>query len=99
MCASARRSNMLPKPNSALRESAMYDSTVQESNPRTDAALTRRGFLQPGLAVGGSLMVGFHLPSAHGAQAEKPVFSPNPFIPIHPHGKVTLIPPHAIMSQ
>src|SRR5258708_19193934 len=99
MCASARRSNMLPKPNSALRESAMYDSTVQESNPRTDAALTRRGFLQAGLAVGGTLVVGFHLPLARGAQPGKSVFAPNAFIRIDPHGKVTLVMPQVEMGQ
>jgi isoquinoline 1-oxidoreductase beta subunit len=78
----------------------MYDSTVQESNPRTDAALTRRGFLQAGLAVGGTLVVGFHLPSsAHGAQAGKSVFAPNAFIRIDPHGKVTLIMPQVEMGQ
>jgi isoquinoline 1-oxidoreductase beta subunit len=90
---------MLPKPNSALRESAMYDSTVQESNPRTDAALTRRGFLQAGLAVGGALVVGFQLPSAHGAQAGKSVFAPDAFIRIDAHGKVTLIMPQVEMGQ
>jgi len=77
----------------------MDDSTVQESNPRTDSALTRRGFLQAGLAVGGTLVVGFHLPSAHGAQAGKSVFAPNAFIRIDPHGKVTLIMPQVEMGQ
>src|SRR5258708_19075450 len=77
----------------------MYDSTVEESTPRTDAALTRRGFLQAGLAVGGALVVGFHLPLARGAQAAKPVFAPNAFIRIDPHGKVTLIMPQVEMGQ
>jgi len=90
---------MLPKPNSASRESALYDPIVQESNPKTDAALTRRGFLQAGLAVGGTLVVGFHLPSAHGAQSEKPVFAPNAFIRIDTRGKVTLIMPQVEMGQ
>src|SRR5882762_10992201 len=99
MCASARRSNMLPKPNSAFRESAMYDSIVQESSPTTDTGLTRRGFLQAGLAVGGTLVVGFHLPVARGAQSEKPGFAPNAFIRIDTHGKVTLIMPQVEMGQ
>jgi isoquinoline 1-oxidoreductase beta subunit len=64
-----------------------------------DSALTRRGFLQSGLAVGGALVVGFHLPSAFGAQAEKPAFVPNAFIRIDPHGKVTLIMPQVEMGQ
>jgi isoquinoline 1-oxidoreductase subunit beta len=89
---------MLPRPNSALRESAMYESTVQESNPG-GAALTRRGFLRAGLAVGGTLVVGFHLPLARGAQSEKQVFAPNAFIRIDPHGKVTLIMPQVEMGQ
>src|SRR4030081_3136094 len=63
------------------------------------AALTRRGFLQAGLAVGGTLVVGFHLPLAHGAQAGKSVFVPNAFIRIDPHGKVTLIMPQVEMGQ
>src|SRR6267378_6637088 len=99
MCASVRRSNMLPKPNSASRESAMSDPIVQESIPRTDSALTRRGFLQAGLAVGGALVVAFQLPSAHGAQAGKSVFAPNAFIRIDAHGKVTLIMPQVEMGQ
>ena len=78
---------MLPGPDSLLR------------NAPLDAALTRRGFLQAGLAVGGALVVGFHLPAAFGAQAEKPAFSPNAFIRIDPHGKVTLIMPQVEMGQ
>ncbi len=90
---------MLPKPNSASRVSAMYDPIVQESSSKIDAALTRRGFLQAGLAVGGTLVVGFHLPSARGAQSEKPIFAPNAFIRIDTHGKVTLIMPQVEMGQ
>ena len=90
---------MLPKPNSASRGSPMYEPIVQESNPKTDAALTRRGFLQAGLAVGGALVVGFQLPSAHGAQAGKSLFAPNAFIRIDTHGKVTLIMPQVEMGQ
>jgi len=77
----------------------MYDSSIQESNPSTGAALTRRGFLQAGLAVGGTLVVGFHLPLARGAQSEKPAFAPNAFIRIDAHGKVTLIMPQVEMGQ
>ena len=77
----------------------MSDPIVQESIPRTDSALTRRGFLQAGLAVGGALVVAFQLPSAHGAQAGKSVFAPNAFIRIDAHGKVTLIMPQVEMGQ
>jgi isoquinoline 1-oxidoreductase beta subunit len=77
----------------------MHDSTIRESTPRTDAALTRRGFLRAGLAVGGTLVVGFHLPRADGAQSEKAAFAPNAFIRIDAHGKVTLIMPQVEMGQ
>jgi isoquinoline 1-oxidoreductase beta subunit len=84
---------MLLKLNSTLRDST---HAARES---TAAALTRRGFLQGGLAVGGALVVGFHLPLARGAQAAKPGFAPNAFIRIDPHGKVTLIMPQVEMGQ
>jgi isoquinoline 1-oxidoreductase beta subunit len=77
----------------------MYNSTIQESNLRTGAALTRRGFLRAGLAVGSTLVVGFHLPLAEGAQSTKPGFAPNAFIRIDTHGKVTLIMPQVEMGQ
>jgi isoquinoline 1-oxidoreductase beta subunit len=66
---------------------------------KPDAALSRRGFLQAGLAVGGTLVVGFHLPLARGAQPGKSVFAPNAFIRIDPHGKVALIMPQVEMGQ
>jgi isoquinoline 1-oxidoreductase subunit beta len=77
----------------------MYDSTTQDPTRKVDAVLTRRGFIQAGLAAGGALVVGFHLPSANGAQAEKPAFAPNAFIRIDAHGKVTLIMPQVEMGQ
>ncbi len=61
-------------------------------------ALTRREFLQTGLVVGG-LMVGFHIPSAGGAQAPAPEFAPNAFIRIDRNGKITLIMPQVEMGQ
>ena len=63
------------------------------------AALTRRGFLQAGLTVGGALVIGFRVPLADGAPAEKPAFAPNAFIRIDAHGKVTLIMPQVEMGQ
>jgi isoquinoline 1-oxidoreductase subunit beta len=63
------------------------------------AGLTRRAFLQTGLAAGGGLMVAFHLPLARGAQAEKPAFAPNAFIRIDGHGRVTLVMPQVEMGQ
>jgi len=63
------------------------------------AALTRRGFLQAGLAVGGGLVVAFHLPLAQSASAEKPPFAPNAFIRIDGRGKITLVMPQVEMGQ
>jgi isoquinoline 1-oxidoreductase beta subunit len=80
---------MLPKP----------DSAPGESTPRTNAALTRRGFLQAGLAVGSAFVVGFRLPLAGAAQSAKSAFAPNAFIRIDPLGKVTLIMPQVEMGQ
>jgi len=65
----------------------------------TGAALTRRGFLQTGLAVGSTLVVGFRLPMAAGAPAGNALFAPNAFIRIDAHGKVTLIMPQVEMGQ
>jgi isoquinoline 1-oxidoreductase beta subunit len=77
----------------------MHDSAIPDRSRRPDAALTRRGFLQSGLAAGGALVVGFYLPFAEGAPAERPVFAPNAFIRIDTHGKVTLIMPQVEMGQ
>ncbi len=77
----------------------MYVSASQEATPTLAAALTRRGFLQAGLAAGGALVVGFQLPLAQSAQPEKPGFAPNAFIRIDVHGKVTLIMPQVEMGQ
>src|SRR6202163_1925191 len=83
---------------------ALTCASVRRSNmplkaDSVPAALSRRGFLSAGLAVGGALVVGFHLPLAHGAQSGKPVFAPNAFIRIDTHGKVTLIMPQVEMGQ
>src|SRR5579863_800558 len=75
------------------------DSTIRVSNPNSDTALTRRGFLQAGLAVGGGLVVAFHLPLAQGAAPENPGFAPNAFIRIDGHGRVTLVMPQVEMGQ
>jgi len=69
-----------------------------EIEAEADASLTRRGFLHAGLAVGGALVVGFHLPLADAAPAKAP-FAPNAFIRIDRDGKVTLIMPQVEMGQ
>jgi isoquinoline 1-oxidoreductase beta subunit len=73
--------------------------SVRVSNPKSGAALTRRGFLEAGLAVGGGLVVAFHLPLARGAPSENPAFAPNAFIRIDGHGRVTLVMPQVEMGQ
>jgi isoquinoline 1-oxidoreductase beta subunit len=75
------------------------DPAVRDSTPRTDAGLTRRGFLLSSVAAGSAFVVGFHLPLASGAQPAKTAFAPNAFIRIDPHGKVTLIMPQVEMGQ
>ena len=72
---------------------------LPESITTVPAALTRRGFLQAGMAVSGSLVIGFHLPSARAAQATKTAFAPNAFIRIDRDGRVTLIMPQVEMGQ
>ena len=74
-------------------------SSLRVSNPTAGAALTRRGFLEAGLAMGGGLVVAFHLPMARGAQADNSAFAPNAFIRIDGHGRVTLIMPQVEMGQ
>jgi isoquinoline 1-oxidoreductase beta subunit len=78
---------MLRKPDPALRD-----------HP-AGAALTRRGFLQAGLAVSSSLVVGFRVPAADGAPAGNAIFAPNAFIRIDTQGKVLLIMPQVEMGQ
>jgi isoquinoline 1-oxidoreductase beta subunit len=92
---------MLRKPKFSPGVPAMHDSNIAPFTRTADVALTRRGFLQAGMAVGGSLVVGFHLPLAHAAHAAKTdaVFAPNAFIRIDRDGKVTLIMPQVEMGQ
>jgi len=61
--------------------------------------LSRRAFLKGGAAVGGGLLLGFHLPLASAASTEAAVFAPNAFIRIDRRGKVTLIMPQVEMGQ
>ena len=72
---------------------------MQHNPSPVHAGLTRRAFLQTGLAAGGGLVVAFRLPLARGAQPDKPAFAPNAFIRIDSHGRVTLIMPQVEMGQ
>jgi isoquinoline 1-oxidoreductase beta subunit len=73
--------------------------SLRMPNPTSSTALTRRGFLEAGLAVGGGLVVAFHLPLARGATPTNSPFAPNAFIRIDGHGRVTLIMPQVEMGQ
>ena len=62
---------------------------------------SRREFLQASLAIGGTLVVGFHFPLASAAAAtqKQAPFAPNAFIRIDSKGAVTFIIPQAEMGQ
>jgi isoquinoline 1-oxidoreductase subunit beta len=63
---------------------------------------TRRAFLQTGVAAGGALLVGFHIPgaAADGAKTSAGApFAPNAFIRVDRQGVVTLIMPQVEMGQ
>src|SRR3984893_2631771 len=77
----------------------LHEHSASLDDSAAGTALTRRGFLQAGVAVGGSLVVAIHLPLALGAPAQKPAFAPNAFIRIDSHGTVTLIMPQVEMGQ
>ena len=101
---------MLPKPDILRRDAATRDATRDATRGASSAVpsgdtgnvgdpVTRRGFLQAGVIVGGALLISFRLPAARGAQSAKAEFSPNAFIRIDAGGKVTLIMPQAEMGQ
>jgi isoquinoline 1-oxidoreductase beta subunit len=63
--------------------------------------LSRRRFLQAGVAAGGGLLLSLHLPFAIGEveAAEADGFAPNAFIRIGGDGKIVLIMPYVEMGQ
>ncbi len=77
----------------------MTDSADLKSISRHAGGLSRRAFLESGMALGGVLLVGFRLPTAGAASKEKTLFAPDAFIRIDGHGKVTLIMPQVEMGQ
>jgi isoquinoline 1-oxidoreductase beta subunit len=78
----------------------MTKIAAERPNPDVEA-VTRRTFLEASLGLGGTLLVGFRVPSADAAVAtgEKAVFAPNAFIRIDAKGKITLIMPQVEMGQ
>ena len=63
--------------------------------------LSRRAFLRAGVAAGGGLMLGLHLPfgSEPSPAFATETFAPNAFIRITPDGNVTLVMPYVEMGQ
>jgi isoquinoline 1-oxidoreductase beta subunit len=76
----------------------MTDSATLRPAAAGERGVTRRSFLESGLAAGGVLLVGFRVPIAHAAGG-KGVFAPDGFIRIDRQGKVTLIMPQVEMGQ
>src|SRR3984957_10254794 len=63
---------------------------------------TRRAFLRTGVAAGGVLLVGFHIPRAEATAAntaQAAPFAPDAFIRVDRQGNVTLIMPQVEMGQ
>lgn len=77
----------------------MTNMAMEPRNPNVEPVVSRRAFLGVGLGVGGVLLVGFRVPSAGAAAAEKGVFAPNAFIRIDKKGRITLIMPQVEMGQ
>jgi isoquinoline 1-oxidoreductase beta subunit len=69
---------------------------------KRERAISRRTFLKTSAAIGGGLVVGFHLPvpfAAAAAPAPPPAYSPNAFIRIAGDNSVTLIINKSEMGQ
>src|SRR5262249_51885513 len=61
--------------------------------------LSRRGFLQAGVAAGGGLMLSLSLPFANGDAATADAFAPNAFVRIDGEGQIILTMPYVEMGQ
>jgi isoquinoline 1-oxidoreductase beta subunit len=61
--------------------------------------LSRRGFLQSGVAAGGGLMLGLSLPFGSGEAEAADAFMPNAFIRIGNDGQIVLTIPYVEMGQ
>src|SRR5258708_18977154 len=99
MSAFGMRSRKPRKRSDSKGASTMTDSAEVKSISRHAGGLSRRAFLESGMALGGVLLVGFRFPTAGAASSEKTQFSPDAFIRIDGHGKVTLIMPQVEMGQ
>jgi isoquinoline 1-oxidoreductase subunit beta len=77
----------------------MAGSIAMQAGARSETAVSRRAFLKAGAAMGGGLLLGFHMPTVQAAPAEAAAFAPNAFIRIDRRGRITLIMPQAEMGQ
>src|SRR5258708_24396604 len=59
--------------------------------------MLRRDFLKASAAVGGGLVIGFHLPFVNAPAADAGVFAPNAFIRLPRRRHVTLVMPQSEM--
>jgi isoquinoline 1-oxidoreductase beta subunit len=61
--------------------------------------LSRRGFLQAGVAAGGGLLLSLHLPLAGDEAEAADAFTPNAFVRIEGDGQIVLTMPYVEMGQ
>jgi isoquinoline 1-oxidoreductase beta subunit len=61
--------------------------------------VSRRQFLKTGIIVGGSLVLGVHIPGLASLAAEETIFAPNAFVRVDPDDSVTVIINHSEMGQ
>src|SRR2546428_8720604 len=59
--------------------------------------LSRREFLNAGVAAGAGLVIGFYLP--HGSSVGRDAFAPNAYLKITPDGKITVVVARSEMGQ
>lgn len=77
----------------------MTDSAAVKTSDTGALPLTRRTFLESGVALGGVLLVGFRVSAVDALTDGQRVFAPDAFIRIDRQGKVTLIMPQVEMGQ
>jgi len=61
--------------------------------------VTRRTFLTGMAAAGGGLLVGFHVPVAHGQASAPESLAPNAFVRVARSGQITVVLPYVEMGQ
>ena len=78
----------------------MIDPASRASDRKMGGDLSRRGFLQAGVAAGGGMLLCLSLPVAAGkAQTAADTFAPNAFVRIGRDGRIVLTMPYVEMGQ